>query len=115
MAAGDVQRAWFPEMLDDLKAYWVTDWSWKGFAVFCEAMTEKRKQIKDSRSIKPPRMTCSKCGGQVELLPISIRSALFALRKIKLINEAEFKKLEKEWAKFRKSNILDPYGNRLET
>jgi hypothetical protein len=110
MPAGDAQRAWFPEMLDDLKSYWSTDWSWKGFAVFCEAMTEKRHAIKKASNIGPPS-TCKGCGSAMELLPVSIRSALFALRKIEMIDEAEFKKFDKEWAKYKKANSLDSYGN----
>ena len=111
MPAGDAQRAWFPEMLEDLKSYWSTDWSWRGFSVFCEAMTEKRQKIKEVRGIKPARMHCKECGGQMVLLPISIRSALFALRKIGVIDDNDFKRYEKEWAKFRKANSLDSYGN----
>jgi hypothetical protein len=111
MPAGDAQRAWFPEMLEDLKSYWSTDWSWKGLAAFCEAMTEKRQQIKEDRGIRPPGMHCKECGSQMVLLPISIRSALFALRKIGVIDEDNFKKHEKEWAKYRKANSLDSYGN----
>ena len=111
MPAGDAQRAWFPEMLEDLKSYWSTDWSWKGFSVFCEAMTEKRQKIKEARGIKPLRVYCKGCGSQMTLPPISIRSALFALRKIGAIDEDEFKKHEKEWSKYRKVNSLDPYGN----
>ena len=110
MAAGDPQRAWFPEMLEELKLYWETDWSWKGFAVFCEAMTEKRRIIKKERGIGPPG-TCKHCGSKMELPPISIRSALFALRKMAVIEDEQFKKYEKEWAKYRKANSLDPYGN----
>jgi len=45
------------------------------------------------------------------LLPISIRSALFALRKIGEIDDNDFKKYEKEWTKYRKANSLDSYGN----
>lgn len=112
MASGDAQRAWFPEMLEDLKSYWKTDWSWKGFAVFCEAMTEKREQIKESRGIKPLRQRCKQCGGRMVLPPISIRSALFAVQKLGLIDKDQFKKYEKDWAKFRKENSLDPYGNK---
>jgi hypothetical protein len=111
MTAGDAQRAWFPEMLEDLKSYWSTDWSWKGFSVFCEAMTEKRRKIKEALNIKPLQMYCKECGSQMVLPPISIRSALFALRKIGVINDNDFKKYEKEWAKYRKANSLDPYGN----
>ena len=110
MPAGDAQRAWFPEMLDELKSYWATDWSWKGLSVFCEAMTEKRQAIKKARGVGPPG-TCKKCGSKMALMPISIRSALFALRKIAVINEVEFKKHEKEWAKYRRTNSLDSYGN----
>jgi hypothetical protein len=113
MPAGDAQRAWFPEMLEDLKSFWSTDWSWGGILVFCEAMTEKRKKIMENRGIKPARMYCKVCGGQMVLPPISIRSALFALRKIGVIDDNEFKKHEKEWAKYRKVNFLDSYGNMI--
>jgi hypothetical protein len=111
MPAGDAQRAWFPEMLEDLRSYWSTDWSWKGFAVFCEAMTEKRQTIKKAKGIGPAG-TCKKCGSKLTLAPISIRSALFALRKIAVIDDDELKKYDKEWAKFRRSNSLDSYGNK---
>jgi len=110
MPAGDAQRAWFPEMLEELKSYWETDWSWKGFAVFCEAMTEKRKSIKKVKGIGPPG-TCKKCGSKLELLPVSIRSALFALRKMAVIDEEELKEYGKEWAEYRKAHSLDSYGN----
>jgi hypothetical protein len=110
MPAGDAQRAWFPEMLEDLKSYWLTDWSWKGFSVFCEAMTEKRQTIMEARGTKPARIHCKVCGSQMVLPPISIRSALFALRKIGAIDDNDFKKHEKEWAKYRKANSLDSYG-----
>jgi len=82
MPKGDAQRAWFPDMLEDLKSYWSTDWSWRGFSVFCEAMTEKRQKIMEARGIKPARMYCKECGSQMVLLPISIRSALFAILQL---------------------------------
>ena len=110
MPAGDAHRAWFPEMLEDLKSYWSSEWSWKGFSVFCEAMTEKRQAIKKARGIGPPG-TCKECGSKMELLPISIRSALFALRKIAVIDKDNFRKYEKEWAKYRRANSLDSFGN----
>ncbi|MFO7738901.1 MAG: endonuclease NucS [Desulfatiglandaceae bacterium] len=58
-------------------------------------------------------MTCKECGGRMELPPISIRTALFALRKIGAVDEAGFKKLDREWGKHRKANGLDAYGNRF--
>jgi len=112
MPAGDAQRAWFPEMLEDLKSHWSIAMTWDELAVFCRDMTEKRQKIKEARNIAPSRMTCKECGGQLVLPPISIRSALFALRKINAIDEAEFQKLDREWGKHRKAHSLDAFGNR---
>lgn len=112
MPIGDAQRAWFPEMLDDLKLHWSSDMTWEELAVFCRDMTEKRQTVRELRGVNPPRMICKDCGGRMELPPISIRSALFALRKIGAVDEARFKKLDREWGKYRKANGLDAYGNR---
>jgi ribosomal protein L19E len=49
------------------------------------------------------------------LAPISIRSALFALRKAEVIDKSEFRKLHREWANHRKANGLDAYGNKPES
>jgi hypothetical protein len=35
---------------------------------------------------------------------------LFALKKMKILSENEFKELEKSWEKFRKSQNIDSYG-----
>jgi hypothetical protein len=111
MPSGDAQRAWFPEMLADLNARWSSDMTWDELAAFCHDMTEKRQRIRDDRSIKPIRMACHECGGGMVPPPISIRSALFALRKLNVIDESEFKKLDREWSKYRKAKDLDAYGN----
>ena len=52
MPAGDAQRAWFPEMLDELTRHWSSDMSWDEIAIFSRHMTEKRKKIRDARGIK---------------------------------------------------------------
>jgi hypothetical protein len=112
MASGDAQRAWFPEMLDDLENRWSSKMTWDDLAVFCRSMTEKRKRIRDARGIQAPRVRCGKCGGTMVLPPISIRSALFSLRKLGIIDDERFKKLDRDWIKHRKQNALDAYGNK---
>lgn len=112
MPAGDTQRAWFPEMLEDLKSHFSSDMSWEELAAFCRDMTEKRHRIREARNIKPARRTCGECGGNMVLPPVSIRSALFALRKINVINESELKRLDQEWNKHRKAHCLDAWGNK---
>ena len=51
MPAGDAQRVWFPEMLEDLRSFWSKDMEWEQLADFCQYMTEKRKQIRLERGI----------------------------------------------------------------
>jgi len=46
------------------------------------------------------------------LAPISIRSALFALRKLSVIDDDQLKILERDWNKYRKVNDLDAYGSK---
>jgi len=112
MAAGDSQRAWFPEMLNDLKEKWSFSLSWEARRELCDEMTKKRERIRAEKGIKPVRRWCSNCKAyrNMEPPPISIRSLIFALKKINLINDEEFKKLDSEWKKYQRGNNLNAYG-----
>jgi hypothetical protein len=124
MPAGDAQRVWFPEMLEELKTSWSETMSWDELADFCARMTEKRKQIRQARGIQSPRTIsllpgerCAKCGrvsktSKPDPLAVSIRSALFALKNDGLISEAEFKEIDKSWMKHKKRNGLDAFGQK---
>ncbi len=128
MPAGDAQRVWFPEMLDDLKSSWSMGMDWSELADFCERMTEKRKHIRKERDIRPPREIdplspgerCPKCGriskgpSKIDPLAVSIRSALFALKNNGVITEVKFKELDKSWMKHKRKNGLDAYGRKAE-
>ncbi len=113
MASGDAQRVWFPEMIEELTDHWSSSMTWAELSDFCRSMTDKRKQIRDIRGIKPPRCRCKRCGtvSQQGIHPISIRSALFTLKNNGTVSEEEFKKLDKKWKKFKKENNLDAFGN----
>jgi len=125
MPAGDAQRVWFPEMLDDLRSFWSKEAAWEKLADFCERMTEKRKEIRLTRGIQPPRraslqqgVRCPRCGqtsgaNRADPLGVSIRSALFALKNNGVITGAEFKELDRSWMKHRAKHDLDPYGRRV--
>ena len=56
MPSGDAQRVWFPEMLEELRSTWSSAMTWEELADFCWRMTEKRKEIRRTRGIQPPRM-----------------------------------------------------------
>ena len=113
MPAGDAQRVWFPEMLKEIESSWSKTMTWMELADFCARMTEKRKDIRRMRGIQPPKSRCPRCGkvSSSDILGISIRSALFALKNNGVITEAEFKELDNSWMKHRAKHDLDPYGH----
>ena len=114
MPSGDAQRVWFPEMLEALRSTWSKEMTWVELVDFCRRMTERRKAIRHSRGIRPPKTRCPGCGrvSRTDISGVSVRSALFALKKDGIINEVEFKALDKSWKKYRAEHNLDPYGQR---
>jgi hypothetical protein len=113
MPAGDAQRVWFPEMLEELKTAWSNSMPWDELADFCARMTELRKRIRAQRGVRPPKTRCSECGkvSRSDISGVSIRSALFALRNNGVIADDEFRELDKSWMKHKK-NGLDGYGRK---
>ena len=99
MPSGDAQRVWFPEMTAELTAWWTPDVSWSDFVAFCYVMTDKRTAIRQALGIKPPMMYCPKCKRHEpsDIPGISIRSALFALKKAGTISDDQFKELDRSW------------------
>ena len=117
MASGDPQRVWFSEMLDELERWWSHATSWEELADFCARMTRIRRRIRQERGIQPPRPRCPKCGqvSQSDIAGITIRSALFALKKRGVITDGEFKELDRSWMMHKKKHGLDPYGTKAGT
>ena len=81
--AGDAQRVWFPEMLEVLTAAWSPTTSWDELVDLCGRLTDLRTDLRRSRGILAPLMKCPKCGSvsRGDIKGVSIRSALFALRR----------------------------------
>lgn len=114
MPSGDAQRVWFPEMLDDLAKSWSPAMSWDDLSDFCRLMTEKRREIRRARGILPPRTRCPSCGEvhRSDIKGVSVRSALFALKKLGAVTDQEFKALDRGFKKHRRTTGADAYGNR---
>ena len=114
MAAGDAQRVWYPEMLDELKTRWTPGMSWGDVIVFCDRMTTMRKELALSRDIKPPMIKCHKCGTRERgaYPTIGIRSLIFALQKIEAISDDELKEIDRDWKRYRRKNALNAYGKK---
>jgi hypothetical protein len=112
MAAGDAQRVWYPEMLAELKQYWSAGIPWDEVIAFCERMTVMRKELAMSKDIKPPMITCHKCGTRARAAypTISVRSLIFALHKIGAVSPEEVKEMDRDWKRHQRKNRLDGYG-----
>jgi len=111
MAAGDATRAWFPEMLEELRERWNKSMSWDSVISLCTEMTGFREIIKKEKEIKPAKFKCGHCDGNMVLAPVSVRSLLFALKKIGKVKEETFNELDKDWKSYQRKNKLDGYGN----
>jgi hypothetical protein len=114
MPSGDAQRVWFPEMIEALKAAWSPTTTWAELADLCGSLTELRKRIRQSRGIQAPLTRCPRCGSvsRGDISGVSVRSALFALKKCDVLSEADFKRLDRDWNKHRAAHGLDAYGRK---
>jgi hypothetical protein len=99
-------------MLDDLQVAWSPAMTWSELAAFCQRMTDKRRAIREARNIQPPLTRCPKCGSvsRSDIRGVSVRSALFALRKLGVVTESELKALDRSWKKHRAATGVDAYG-----
>jgi hypothetical protein len=104
-------------MLEELKSTWSSAMTREEFVDFCHRMTEKRRGIRQTKGIKPPRMRCPKCGqaSRSGVSGVSIRSALFALKNNGVVTAAEFKEPDRKWMRHKAKHGLNPYGRKVET
>ena len=115
MPSGDAQRVWFPEILAMLRSSWSETMSWDELANLCKHLTEVRKELRAARGIKDAVYQCRKCGGSMRSGSdrLSIRSALFALKKIGMLTETDLARLDRDWTKYRAANQLDRNGDKV--
>jgi hypothetical protein len=101
-------------MVDILTAAWSPSTTWQELADLCGRLTELRKSIRRSRGIEAPLTRCPRCGSvsRGDIPGVSIRSALFALKKSGVLSEADFKGLDLDWKKHRVAHGLDAHGRK---
>jgi hypothetical protein len=112
MPAGDASRTWFSEMIEALRQEWKPEMAWEQVIALRDRLDAMLKDIRFSRGIRPPTMWCPVCNRQTQQAPpsVSVRALVFALGRFGIVAAAEFKSLEKRWAKHRRENSLDRNG-----
>jgi len=114
MPAGDPQRAWFREMINHLRDEWNADMPFPALIELCGSLDRMVHRIRSERKLLRPMMRCPRCGlvaRQAEPR-VSVRATILAVSRFGIASRDVTKKVEKEWAKYRKLHGLDPYGNR---
>jgi hypothetical protein len=101
-------------MLEVLAAAWSPTTTWDELVDLCGRLTDLRTELRQSRGILGPLMKCPKCGSvsRGDIKGVSIRSALFALRKVGAVSDFDFQRLERDWKKYRAARGLDSLGKK---
>ncbi len=113
MPSGDAQRTWFWEMIDHLRDEWHTEMPLPAPIELCGSLDTMLHKIRSGRKILTPMMRCRCCGVEARQPEphVSVRATILALSRFGIASREVTKKLEKEWANYRKLNSLDLRGN----
>jgi hypothetical protein len=112
MPQGDPQRTWFPEMIERLRAEWRDGMSIPDVIELRDQLDEMLQDIRTSRKIQTPIITCKKCGktGPAASPRVSVRALILSLSRFGITSLESAKALEKQRARFRSEHELDLYG-----
>ena len=106
-------KIWFPEIEEHLRTHWNPKVDWSDMSELSHDLTCMLWKIRRDLDIKEESLYyCKECneyyGGPKQ---ITIRSILYALESMDLIDRQALKKLDGRWKYYRKKNDLDAYGN----
>jgi hypothetical protein len=112
MPAGDAQRTWFPEMVDELRNRWRAGLSLSEIIKLRDDLDAMLHRIRSERNIRTPIIRCPSCGhvGPAMEPDVSVRAAIIALARFGIASAEEVRAIEKRWAVHRNSNELDLHG-----
>ena len=112
MPAGDSQRTWFPEMVDELRKRWRAELPLSDLIQLRNDLDAMLHRIRSERNIRTPVIRCPRCGhtGPATEPDVSVRATILALGRFGIALVEEVKALDKRWAVYRKANGLDLHG-----
>jgi hypothetical protein len=112
MAAGDVQRVWFVEMIDMLRSKWQRELPFEELIRLRDELDEMLQQIRAERQIRPPVVKCPKCGhiGEGAAPHVSVRAMILSVCRFEIDDGNTTRAVEKQWKAYQKENRLDLNG-----
>ena len=117
MLAGDPQRTWFPEMVDELRKRWRAELPISDLIQLRNDLDAMLHRIRSERNIRTPVIRCPHCGhtGPAAEPDVSVRATILALGRFGIAVVEEVKSLDKRWAVYRKATGLDLHDNPAST
>jgi hypothetical protein len=112
MSSGQAHTTWFPELKQILIDNWKTNLEILDQFKLVADLNTTLDQIRISRNIQPPMMWCPKCKERhrSKFISISITGLFYALKRFSIVDEIEFKELNRNWKNYSKKNNIDIYG-----
>ena len=113
MAAGDVHRVWFPEMVEHLRLCWRDDLSMEALLGLRDELDDMLGRIRSTRHISNALFKCPACGHLVRGADphVSVRATIVALVRFGVAAREPARALEKAWSAYRMTAGLDLYGH----
>jgi hypothetical protein len=117
MAAGDAQRVWFPEMIEQLRSQWHQSMPFETIVELRDDLDTMLHRIRSEGHINSPVFRCRQCGhvGPGAEPHVSVRAMILSLTRFGIAAAEQAYALEKGWAAYRKQNGLDIYGKRTDS
>ena len=112
MAAGDVQRVWFEEMVTTLRSKWQRGLPFAELIRLRDELDEMLQQIRTEREIRPPVVRCPKCGhiGEGAAPHVSVRAMILSVIRFDIDDGNATRAVGKQWKAYQKENRLDLNG-----
>jgi hypothetical protein len=112
MPAGDPQRVWFPEMIEQLRTRWLTGISFEAMVELRDDLEAMLQRIRHERNVKNPIIKCPCCNrsGPAADPHVSVRAMILSTKRFEITSAEETHAVEKAWALHRKQHSLDIYG-----
>jgi hypothetical protein len=110
--AGDLQRTWFPDVIEILRTEWHVGMSFPDLIELCDFLDSMLREIRSTRKIRSPIFKCLACGriGSGAEPRVRVRAMILSLAQFKIAEAQDTKVLERQWAVCRQNNKLDLYG-----
>ena len=116
MAAGDANRAWFPEIVEELRERWRDDLDTGELISLAACLDASLQQLRSRRRTTTAIIWCPRCNERHRSASprLSVRAAILATKGLEVTTPENAKKAERLWNKHRRFAGRDPYGRPTE-